>query len=210
MSSKERTIWNRKHAAGAHAISGPDEFLVDAYGRYLDRLPPGEALDIAGGAGRHALWLAERGWNVKLIDVADAAIRLAEKNAQELRACSSGSDRRVSCGRVKAERIDLNSVYDLGEHEYDLVIVFFFLRRELFPAIIATLKPGGLLVYKTFTEEQLHLVGGPRNPDYLLRPGELRQGFHDLEILRYRETVTSMATAELVARKSDWQLAIGK
>jgi SAM-dependent methyltransferase len=204
---KERTIWNQKHAARAHAFREPDEFLVDAYRRYLSGLPPGEALDLAGGAGRHALWLAQRGWNVKLIDVADAAIALAEKNAHELLPRYSRYDRPGSCGRVKAERIDLNSVYDLGEQEYDLVIVFYFLRRELFPAIIASLKPRGLLFYKTFTEEQLHLVAGPRNPDYLLQPGELRQGFHDLEILRYKESVTSMATAELVARKSNSQLA---
>ena len=208
MPSKERSIWNRKHAAGAHALREPDEFLVNAYGRYLYELPPGEALDIAGGGGRHALWLAERGWNVKLIDVADAAIALAEKNAQAVLPCSSRSDQRVSSGRVKAERIDLNSVYNLGDEEYDLVIVFFFLRRELFPAIIASLRPGGFVFYKTFTEEQLDLVGGPRNPDYLLRPGELRHGFHDLEIFSYMETVTSMATAELVARKK--QLATSK
>ena len=201
MPRNERTIWNEKYAEGTYSSGEPDAFLLDAYGRFLYESPPGDALDLAGGTGRNALWLAQRGWIVKLIDIADAAIALAERNAQQLVQRSSRSLRPESAGRIEAERIDLNCVRDLGELEYDLVLVFFYLRRELFPAITAALRPGGLLFYKTCTEEQLHLGGGPRNPDYLLRSDELRQGFQDLEILHYKETIASVATAELIARK---------
>jgi hypothetical protein len=97
--------------------------------------------------------------------------------------------------------VDLNKVDDLGHEQYDLVLVFFYLQRELFPAIFAALRPGGWLIYKTYTTRQRQLGGGPQNPDYLLKPGELQHAFQSMNVLRYQEQVASIATAELVARK---------
>lgn len=92
----------------------------------------------------------------------------------------------------------------LPRGRYDLVLVFFFLERRLFPALVRALKPGGILVYKTYTRPQRKLKsGGPRDPRFLLKKGELRRGFRVLEILSYREVVGEKAVAELVARKID-------
>ena len=69
---------------------------------------------------------------------------------------------------------------------YDLVLVFHYLHRPLFPALVRALAPGGLLLYETFTAEQA-LRGKPKNPDFLLEPGELRKSVASLVVLRERE-----------------------
>ena len=187
----DKTRWNKKYRAGSHLDSEPDEFLVRAFQEFLAGQPKGYALDLAGGVGRHALWLAERGWRVKLIDLADAAVRIAEQRAHTTRARG-----------VTTEVRDLSTSPDLGDGQFDLIIVFYFLDRQLFPALIRALKPGGLLVYRTYTVEQGELGRGPSDTRLLLEPDELRASFKSLQILHYRETVTDKATAELVARKA--------
>ena len=200
MERDERALWNKNYCSGSHTLLEPDSFLVEAYSEYLAGQPPGDALDVAGGAGRHALWLAQRGWRVKLIDVSETGIALAQANTQKI-PTHSGPLAAVPRGQIETRQLDLNKVSDLGNEQYDLALVFFYLRRELFPAILAALRPGGLLIYKTYTTRQLQLGGGPRDPEYLLEPGELRQAFQSMHILRYQEHVGSVATAELVARK---------
>jgi tellurite methyltransferase len=80
-------------------------------------------------------------------------------------------------------------------------MVFFFLQRELFPALVSALKPGGHLIYKTYTTEQQRFSGGPTHPMFLLQPNELLHAFSSLRILHYHETVEEKGVAELVARK---------
>jgi hypothetical protein len=81
-------------------------------------------------------------------------------------------------------------------------MVFYFLRRELFPAIAAALKPGGWLIYRTYTIDRMKVPGGPDDPRYLLQANELLRAFPDLRVMHYHETITGKAAAELVARKS--------
>jgi tellurite methyltransferase len=185
----EKTRWNAKYSAGSHSGSSPDEFLVTACAEFLAGEVPGYALDLAGGAGRHALWLAQRGWRVKLIDISDVALRLADERARELAA-----------GRITTEVRNLTLSPDLGEDQFDLILVFYYLQRELFPALIRALKPRGFLIYRTYTIEQRRF-GGPSDLNYLLQANELRQAFESLQILHYRETAKDKGTAELVARK---------
>lgn len=195
MESDEKLRWNRKYGEASRTSFSlePESFLVSAYSEFVSGLPPGDALDLAGGAGRHALWLAQRGWKVKLIDISEAGIALADERARSLLPAAPGS--------VTTEVVDLKSVQTLGVDRYKLVLVFFYLQRNLFPALIRALKPGGFLIYQTFISDQQSLPGGPRDPAYLLNPSELREAFRVLQILHYRERFTNRATAELVARK---------
>jgi tellurite methyltransferase len=191
MELDEKASWNKKYSEGSHSSLDPDPFLVSAYDEFLFDTTPGLALDIAGGVGRHAIWLAQHGWRVKLLDIAEVGIKQAEKNAKR-----AGTSRSIS-----AEVCDLNTMHDLGRERYDLVVVFFFLQRELFPALTAALKPGGFLIYKTYTAEQKHFAGGPSHPMFLLEPNELLRAFSSLRILYYHQTVQEKGLAELVARK---------
>jgi len=192
MERDEKALWNQKYSEHSHASLEPDPFLVNAYAEFLAGSTPGVALDVAGGVGRHSFWLAERGWKVKLVDVSKVGIELARKNI--------GAQKNYS-SRVEAEVVDLQAKSDLGEEQYDLVLVFFYLQRELFPALITALKPGGLLIYKTYTLEQQRFAGGPSHPMHLLKANELLQAFASLRILHYHETIRERGVAELAARK---------
>ena len=66
------------------------------------------------------------------------------------------------------------------------------------------LAPGGYLLYETFTEHQLELEGGPKNPNFLLKTGELPKLFSSLEIVEYSEELRAkpqQAVATLLARQ---------
>ena len=153
--------------------------------------PLRRALDLACGRGRNALWLAERGFDVVAIDRDERA--LAELDAAA----------RARSLTVSTERRDLEQPnVSLGTARYDLIVVFRYLHRPLFPAIIAALKPGGVLVYETFTTAQA-ARGRPTNPDFLLEPGELPRLVSPLEILRRHEGVSDgAALAGIVVRSS--------
>ena len=186
----EREDWNRRYQQGEHISFEPDPFLLSAYDDYLQPLFPrgGTALDIAGGLGRHAIWLAELRWRVTVVDISEVAFQKAQKKAEER--------------GVKIEFLvrDLKS-YQPERERYDLMLVFYYLQRELFHELVESLKPGGLLIYKTYTHE--HADGGkhPKNPLYLLRDQELLHSFPSLRTLHYRE-LPDKGTAELVAVKA--------
>lgn len=144
----------------------------------LDVLPPGGVvLDVACGSGRHALFLAERGWRVHAVDRDTDALAQLERIA-----------RAVPVGEISTEWIDLESDGNLsfGDGRYDAVVVFNYLHRPLMPAIANAIRRGGVLIYETFTVGQADR-GRPRNPDFLLRDGELPTLVAPLRLLRARE-----------------------
>ncbi|HZR27923.1 MAG TPA: class I SAM-dependent methyltransferase [Terriglobales bacterium] len=187
--ASERELWNAKYRAGSHASLKPDPFLLQVDKDYVQPLlpSPGIVLDVAGGAGRHALFYVKQGWKVTVLDVSETGIALAQKNARR---------RKLVIETIVA---DLNG-YDLRQlpRRFDLVLVFFYLQRELFPALVEMLKPGGLLIYKTYLRGTLK---GPTHPLHLLEPNELLQAFLGLRVLHYRETMGESRTAEFVGRK---------
>lgn len=190
MEIDEKTLWDKKHSERSHSSLEPDPLLLRAYDDFLAGRP-GNALDVAGGVGRHAIWLAERGWRVTLLDISEVGIQQAKENAA----------RKQMTASITTEVRDLNAIQDFGRDQYDLVLVFFFLQRELFPALTAALKPGGHLIYKTYTTEQQRFEGGPSHPMFLLKPNELLHAFQALRVLHYHETIQEKGVAELVARK---------
>ena len=205
MELDEKAAWNKRYSEGSHQSLEPDPLLVSAYDEFFAGKPPGSVLDIAGGVGRHSIWLAKQGWKAKLIDISEVGIALAERNASK----ALGPVAKEFL--IATEVADLNSVRELGHEEYDLVLVFYYLQRELFPALMAALKPGGLLIYKTYTTEQRRITdetaksgarkSGPSHPMFLLEPNELLRAFSSLRILHYHETAAEKGVAELVGRK---------
>jgi tellurite methyltransferase len=194
MEPEEKSRWNERYRDRPEAWTEPDAFLVRAYGEFLREQRAGVALDLAGGAGRNSIFLVERGWQVDLVDISEVALELAREKLRWIKASGDA-------GSLSTQAVDLNSVSDLGHNKYDLIVVFYFLRRELFPAVIRALKPGGVLVYRTYTIDRMNVPGGPSDPGYLLQHGELREAFGGLEILFYNETKSGKTAAELVGRK---------
>ncbi len=195
-SDDERKRWNRKYreAPGAGTSTVPDPFLERAFSEYILPLFPhgGSALDLAGGAGRHAIWLAKQGWEVTLIDISETGVEQARQNAGPL--ASHIHFVVDDLTRFKASQTGFETVFEV-------VMAFFYLEREIFSEMVKAVRPGGLLVYKTHTVAQANLASGPKNPAHLLEPGELLQLAVGLRVLHYQEEVAEKATAELVARK---------
>lgn len=183
MAKADRLRWNERYAAGEGDYP-PVARLVQ-----LEALirPTGSALalDLACGAGRHALYLAGLGYTVDAWDVSDVGLERLLRSARE----------RGLAERVRARQVDLDDA-QLPMGLYDLVLDTYFLDRRLFGPISAALKPGGLL----FMETLLSTPQKPGHPDYYLQPGELRTAFPDLTELFYQEN-TEEGWAALLARK---------
>jgi tellurite methyltransferase len=186
MAVGDRERWNARYAEKAER-EAPSPFLAA-----LDDLLPrqGRALDVAGGAGRNALWLARRGLTVTLADVSDVALGQAAAVAS-----AEGL-------RLETQRIDLEAS-PLPPGPWDLVLCTYFLHRPLFSAIPAVLAPGGLLVFAHATRRNLERHPRP-GPDHLLDDGELQGLVPGLEVLRYQEgwLEAGRHEARLVARRT--------
>lgn len=153
----------------------------------------GRALDVAMGAGRHALFLAARGLEVIGVDISPVAVEMCRREAAR-----RGLPITAICADI--------TTYPIPQEAFDVVLDFYFLERELCPLLEGALRPGGLLFFETFTTVQLTLGWGPRNPHYLLHPGELPSLFPHLEPLLYREGLVHYgprprAIASLIARR---------
>jgi tellurite methyltransferase len=193
-SGNERNRWNQKYREAPDAWLTPDSFLERAFSEYILPLFPhrGSALDLAGGAGRHSIWLAQQGWEVTLIDISETGVEQARQHAGPL--ASHIHFVVDDLTHFKASQTEF-------EAAFEVVMAFFYLEREIFSEIVKAVRPGGLLVYKTYTLAQAKVAAGPKNPVHLLEPGELLQLADGLRILHYQEEMGEKATAELVARK---------
>jgi tellurite methyltransferase len=191
-SDDKRERWNQKYRESPGAWLSPDPFLLQAFSEFILPLFPhgGSALDLAGGAGRHAIWLAKQGWEV--IDISETGVEQARQHAGPL--ASHIHFVVDDLTHFKASQTQFEAVFEV-------VMAFFYLEREIFSEMVKAVQPGGLLVYKTLTLAQAKLGAGPNSPAHLLEPGELLQLAHGLRVLHYREEVAEKATAELVARK---------
>lgn len=142
--------------------------------RVLPLLPPGRLLDVACGSGRNAMFLAEHGFTVTAVDLSQEALALLDQEAA----------RRGLA--IETRQVDLEADPLLPVGPFDLVIAFFYLHRPLLPLLKALLRPGGLMVLRTFSCAG-PFPGGPGNPDFVLNPGELLELFRDWEILCHEE-----------------------
>ncbi len=157
--------WNRRYRAGEHQSAEPSAFVREV----AERLAPGRALDLACGAGRHALFLAERGWEVVAVDGSSVALEILAQRATPAIAP------RLHTRCVDLEREPLH----LDPASFDLVLDAFYLQRALFPELAAAVRLGGHFA------AAIHL-GGEGQPRRV-KPGELRGFFPGWTVLVDRE-----------------------
>jgi SAM-dependent methyltransferase len=155
MSQAERTKWNARYAQEG-ASREPSALIVE-----LEDLLPrqGRAIDVAGGGGRHAVWLARRGLDVTLADIAEAGVDLARANAS-----SAGVT-------LATQTIDFESD-PFPEGPWDVILSFHFLLRPLFEVVPRVLAPGGLFIFVHPTRSNLERHPKP-GPAFLLEDGEI-------------------------------------
>lgn len=137
----------------AHAaIDAPSAWVV----RHAARIPAGEVLDLACGSGRHARWLAARGWPVLAVD----------RDAHALQ-------RAAGAGIVThAADLESGAAWPFAAARFAGIVVTNYLHRPLFAAMLESLAPGGVIIYETFARGN-EQFGKPSNPAFLLAPGEL-------------------------------------
>jgi SAM-dependent methyltransferase len=185
----DRARWNRKYAAGeGPAHFRPKPFLAE----HGDLLAGGRALDAACGFGGNALYLAELGYRVDAVDISDVA--LAQARAEATR---QGLHKAIDFIQADLDR------WPVPPARYDLIVVFYYLNRDLMPRLARGLRPGGLLFQANHNERFL-AVRPNFDPGYLLAVGELRQMALDagLEIVYYADsTPDDDANARLIARR---------
>jgi tellurite methyltransferase len=181
-STPDRDRWNAKFLAGEAQSTDPDPLLIEVCANLI----PARALDLAGGAGRHAIWLAQRGWNATLTDVSDQGLATAQQHAAA--AGVTLTMRRESAAATLA--------WASASEPFDLITVFWCLVRDSFAVFPQALSTGGLLLYKTYTSDHARYTEG-HSLQTALHPGELGAAFPALQTILYRE---SNGVAELVAR----------
>ena len=164
--------WTGDRAYEAGRMAGPSDWLL-RNARWLTQ--GGRVLDVACGAGRHALLMASAGFDVRAVDRDADAIAWLGRTAHQVG---------LSLDAAVAD-LEIDGV-ELGEAAYDAILVFRYLHRPLFPVLARALRPGGVLVYETFTIGHAP-HGKSMNPDFLLQPGELTRLVAPLEVLDSRE-----------------------
>ena len=162
--------WNQYYADSRNHDLTPDPLLVQV----AEILSPGDALDLACGAGRNALHLASLGWHVTAVDSSAVAIA-------QVRALGVGMPVTAVCADLE------RGEFTIAPADYDLICDFLYLQRNLFPQIREGVRPGGIFV------GAIRLTGSFR-----LEPGELREQFAGWKISYYSET----DGARIIARKA--------
>ena len=186
-----RETWDERYAGGKYSSAEPHKLLIEL----TEKLPAGNALDLACGTGRHAIFLAEKRWNVTAIDNSRVGIEIARQRAKEKGV------------QVDFRMADLEKgEFEIEPNAYDLICDFYYLQRDLFPQMKTGVKVGGIII------STIHIYGvGEEEGNFLLKEGELRKFFQDFEILHYHETSLTdedagehhRRTAEIIARRKD-------
>jgi SAM-dependent methyltransferase len=182
--------WDRRYRLREHAASdleaGPTPLLIET----AASLKPGRALDLACGAGRNALWLAQHGWEVTAADGAVTAIEFLHSRA-------SNQGLKISAVVADLEKDEFN----IEPSRWDLILKLYYLQRDLFEPAKRGVVPGGILISIVHLNEP-----GEGDGPFRLRPGQMEKYFSGWEILHLREGKANdpahrRAVAEIVARR---------
>ncbi|MBL0710030.1 MAG: class I SAM-dependent methyltransferase [Colwellia sp.] len=179
--------------------------LIDEYLTTLQKLTLNKQtsiLDFACGSGRNGLYLLEHQVPVTFADIKAEALEQVKDSS---RALNTKQQKRGEYWQVDFEQ---EKSIPLQGKSFAGIMVFRYLHRPLFEQIKAAIASGGMIIYETFTEQQVQF-GRPKNPDFLLKANELLELFEGWEILHSFEGVittnndnkTKQAIAQIVAIK---------
>ncbi len=183
--------WDRRWADNRGFPHEPNPLLVEL----ASPLVAGRALDLAAGAGRNALWLAQRGWRVTAVDFSRVGLERAASHATEL-----GLE--LDCVHV-----DLYD-YSPPAGRFDLALIAYMhpqtdKRAAVFAAAAEAVAPGGHLLVTGFDVTDPHEGGGPADPDRRFSPKRLSGAFPGIELERCERVTREQQTPEGLRRAVD-------
>jgi len=153
------------------------ELVSDWVRRWAELVTRGPVLDIASGAGRHAVFFAERGLEVIAVD----------REAQKIPG-------------VQFVQADIEGgAWPFAGRKFAAIVVTNYLHRPLFPHIEAALAADGVLLYETFMVGN-EKFGRPSNPAFLLEPGELLRAFAGLTAIAFEQGCVERPKPAMVQR----------
>jgi 2-polyprenyl-3-methyl-5-hydroxy-6-metoxy-1,4-benzoquinol methylase len=165
--AKDKQRWDQKYETDVFIMGKePVRFLK----QYVDLLPKGKVLDLAMGEGRNGVYLATQGFDVEGWDISEVGLQKAHQLAKE---------HNVS---IETRVIDLETA-ELPENKYDVILMMYYMQRDLFPKIKKAIKPGGMAVIETYNVDYLKYHDFRRK--WLLETNELLEHFKDFKIIRY-------------------------
>jgi SAM-dependent methyltransferase len=169
------------------ALDEPSKWVV----RFASLIAQGEVLDLACGGGRHARLLASLGHQVLALD----------RDAEALRRCEGNS---IATLQVDLENgTSPETTWPFAANRFKGIVVANYLFRPLFPQILSSLAPNGVLIYETFAQGN-ERYGKPSNPDFLLAPGELLEavgaGPDRFRVVAYEDGFLATPKAAMVQR----------
>lgn len=181
MSKQDREKWNKRYAENSYHKNNP-VMLVE---EWLPKLRVGRALDVACGAGRISLLLAQAGFQVDAIDISHDGLSQARQKAED-----QGFD-------INWIEHDLDEPYQF-DSDYDVIIVMWYVDLALISRLCDCLAPGGYLICEEhlITDQQ---VTGPKNSNFRVASGKLREVISDLDVLLYEESIKLNSEGEQVA-----------
>jgi tellurite methyltransferase len=186
----DRNKWNERYGGKGFFFSlTPSKLLAESLDLVLAQVQGRRALDIACGEGRNAIFLAQNGFEVTAVDIAELGLERGR-----VRAAGLGV-------RVEFVQADLEDWEVPGP--YDLILDFNFLLRPLIPMLVEALSPGALLIMETILESPG--LQGEHNPLFLLQSGELEQLFRGLPgtiLLLEEEPAQETPVARIIFRRS--------
>lgn len=185
MSEVERAHWNFRYSHNGW-ITEPAAFLLEVAPHFAEG---SRILDVGGGSGRNAIWLARKGHDLTIADISDVGLQLARDAASEADV------------EVTTLQVDFDTD-PMPPGPWDVLINFHFINRSLFPAFLEVLRPGGFLVFSRATLQNLERHERPPSP-YLLEVGEgwdLLDGW-DLVVAREGWSIEDRHEFEALARK---------
>ena len=181
MSKQDRKKWNQRYAEGSYHKNNPVTLVAD----WVPGLPVGRALDVACGAGRNSLFLAQAGYQVDAIDISREGLNLARQNAE---------NQGLSINWIEQ---DLDQPYQFDTN-YDLIIVMWYVNLGLISRLCSCLAPGAYLLCEEHLITDREVIG-PASLNYRVAPGDLRKAVSGVDVLLYEESIEMNAEGEQVA-----------
>ncbi len=165
---RDKDRWDSKYEQETYIFGKkPVAFLKNN----VHLLPKGKALDLAMGEGRNGVFLATQGFDVAGWDISEVGLKKAHKLAE------------AHGVKIETRVVDLETA-QFENNSYDVILIMYYMQRDLFPRIMDALKPGGMAVIETYNTDYLKYARF--NKKYLLEPNELLGHFKDFKIIRYQ------------------------